>query len=251
MRNISVVNSNIAVEGKGNKNFLGDVFPMEPHIFATPLGGVKYVVSITSDIDKPSYFDNVVALLSTATEYDEIVFNINSYGGYVDSLNMLIGWKAMCPAKQTHVLMGNASSAATALFLSPADNYIVGDYANFMCHEFQVGSGGTMSNSKRQTDHTYQQNEKFVKDNYQGFLNYDEIDDMLRGVEIYLDSKEIRQRLEAREKSKSESLQKKMLEEMDDLSEFTTEDLEEEVKALQAELRERKKKQKQPVDKTI
>lgn len=220
---------------------IGDRFPSEPTIFAQPLGGMKYVINITDDIDQPKTYDQVIALLSTATEMDEIVFNINSYGGYVDSLNMLLGWKARCPARQTHVLMGNASSAATSLFLSSADEYIVGHGSSFMIHEFQVGHAGTMSNTKKRVDHLAKINEEFVRETYRDFLSEEEINQVLSGVEIYLDASEINDRLQYRyEKRKAEYEQKigEVFQQTKTLSDFSDEELEDELLALEDDIKE-------------
>lgn len=181
-----------------SRNGIGDFFPHEPTIFAQQSGGTKFTVNITDDFDRPHTFDQVVALLSTATEEDEIVFNINSAGGYVDSLNMLLGWKALCKARQVHVLMGNASSAASAFFLSKADQYIVGEGATMMIHEFQSGVYGTQSNNDRRNSHSSAECRKFVQNTYAAFLSQEEIEDVLKGVEIYLDSEQISKRLEVR-----------------------------------------------------
>ena len=67
----------------------------------------------------------------------------------------------------------------------------------------QVGSGGTMSNSKRRTDFSNAECEKQVKDSYENFLSESEIESVLMGVEIYLDAVEIRKRLQHREEMKS------------------------------------------------
>lgn len=220
---------------------IGDRFPSEPTIFAQPLGGMKYVINITDDIDQPRTYDQVIALLSTATEMDEIVFNINSYGGYVDSLNMLLGWKARCPAKQIHVLMGNASSAATSLFLSGADEYIVGHGSSFMIHEFQVGHAGTMSNTKKRVDHLAKINQEFVRDTYKDFLTEDEINQVLSGVEIYLDATEINERLCIRyEKRKVEYEAKigEVFSQTKTLGDFSEEELLEELAALENDIKE-------------
>ena len=231
-----------------------DATPTVPTIFANPVTMFDYIVNITDDFDSPHVYDQVVALLLTATEQDTITFNINSDGGYVKSLNMLIGFKEMCLAKQTHVLMGEASSAATSFFLSKADSYIVGDRASFMIHEYQVASGGTLSNSKRRTDFSNTECEKWVRTSYSDFLSEEEILDVLKGVEVYLDSDEIRSRLEEREKLR----ETKVVDELQNtlygtgginLSEYTDEQLEEEWKALEAdrkdlqsEIKKRKKK---------
>lgn len=180
------------------RNSIGDFYPNEPTIFAQPSSGIRYTVNLTDDFDKPHTFDQVVALLSTATDEDEIVFNINSAGGYVDSLNMLLGWKEICKARQVHVLMGNASSAASAFFLSRADQYIVGSGATMMIHEYQAGTYGSQSNNERRTAHTSQECAKYIRKTYADFLTEEEISHVLMGVEIYLDSKQITDRLASR-----------------------------------------------------
>ena len=58
------------------RNSIGDFYPNEPTIFAQPSSGIRYTVNLTDDFDKPHTFDQVVALLSTATDEDEIDFNI-------------------------------------------------------------------------------------------------------------------------------------------------------------------------------
>ena len=220
-----------------------DSNPTYPTIFANPVTSVDYVVNITDDFDAPHVYDSVVALLISATEMDTITYNINSDGGYVKSLNMLVGFKQMCKAKQIHVLMGEASSAATSFFLSEADQYIVGDRASFMIHEYQVNNGGTMSNSKRRNDFSSAECEKWVRDSYEGFLSEQEITDVLNGVEIYLNAEEIRTRLSKREEMKAEKAAQdiqKALETPIDLSEYSLEELEEELGLMTADLRDLK-----------
>lgn len=220
-----------------------------PTIFAAPVEASRYIVNITDDVNLAHFYDEVVALLATATENDEIVFNICSYGGYVDTLNMLLGWKSMCVAKQTHVLMGNASSAASALFLSPADEYIVGDGASFMIHEFQCGSGGTESNSYIQSVFNRKRNHEFVRETYRGFLTEDEIENkILQGLEIYLTAPEIQERLETRASLLVAQQQLEASVEMD-LSAFGLDELEgaisrykKHLKALKKEINSRKVK---------
>jgi ATP-dependent protease ClpP protease subunit len=221
-----------------------------PTIFCTPLGN-RYTINITSDFDSSDTYDEVVALLSNATEMDEVIWNVSSYGGYVNSLQMLLGWKNMCVARQTHVLHSNADSCASAFFLSDADSYIVGDGATMFCHEIQAGVGGTTSNMSRHMEHLKKTNEDFIKRTYQNFLNETEIDEILKGVEVFLTADEIRERLQYREEMKSKKLQQDIQDQLDtpaDLSEHSTESLEEELKLLeldkkdiQAELRKRKK----------
>ena len=195
------------IKTKNMKNPTNGIYDAEgtfPSIHAIPKQGFHYIVSITDDFDEPKYYDEVVALLSTASEEDTITFNINSNGGYVSSLAMLLTWKSMCKAYQIHVLSGNASSAASAFFLSNADEYVVSDMASMMIHEYQTSNGGSNSNVIKQATHTAKENEKFIRSCYEYFLTEAEIEDTLKGVEHYLSSDEIRQRLQQREEIKAQ-----------------------------------------------
>lgn len=218
------------------KASIGDMFPHQSSIYGVPYGGMKYIVNLTDDFDVPHSFDEVIALLANATEDDEITWNIVSAGGYIDSLEMLLAWKEMCAAKQTHVLTSSAASAATAFFLSPADQYLVFDTASFMIHESNYGSGGTASNVRRHTEHVDKKNDKFIRSTYKDFLDESEIEDVLKGVEIYLDADAIRERLSLREQKRMEQAQEevaqqiKEFEEMEfDYNELSVEELEEEL----------------------
>ena len=233
-------------------NGIHDGKQTSPTIFCTPLGN-RYTINITSDFDSSDTYDEVVALLSNATEMDEIVWNISSYGGYVNSLQMVLGWKNMCSAKQIHVLHSNADSCASAFFLSPADQYIVGDGATAFIHEIQAGVGGTTSNMARHMEHLKKTNEDFIKSTYHNFLDPNEIESVLMGVEVFLNADEIKQRLQKREELKAQQMQQEFEDSVNaepDLSQFSVEELEEEIqlckediKAYQKEVKLRKASQ--------
>lgn len=207
---------------KSIKNGIYDNERSNPTIHSIPKDGMKYIVALTDDFDSPHAYNEVIALLSSATPMDDIVWNIASHGGFVNTLEMLLGWKAMSEAKQIHVLHSNSDSCASAFFLSPADQYIVGDNASMMIHEYQVGNQGTNSNVLKRVEHTAKQNERFIKETYSGFLNDDELENVLKGVEVYLGAEQIRTRLIKREELKA---QQANIPEYQDLSEFTSEEI--------------------------
>lgn len=230
------------------KASIGDMFPHQSSIYGVPYGGMKYIVNLTDDFDIPHSFDEVVALLANATEDDEITWNIVSSGGYIDSLEMLLAWKEMCAAKQTHVLTSSAASAATAFFLSPADQYLVFDTASFMIHESNYGSGGTASNVRRHTEHVDKKNDKFIRNTYKDFLDDSEIEDVLKGVEIYLDADAIRSRLSLREQKRMEQAQEEVAQQMKefeemqfDYNELSVEELEEELQMYTEDMKKIRK----------
>ena len=240
------------INSKTPTNGIYDVDGTFPSIHAIPNAGHKFIVSITDDFDEPRYYDEVIALLASASEDDTIIWNINSKGGFVDTLQMLLGWKAMCQAKQVHVLCGDASSCASAFFLSEADEYIVSEGATLFIHEFQVGNRGTNSNVVRRVEHTTKENERFVRETYKDFLDESkgEIDEVLRGVEFYFNAAEIRQRLQKREEIKAQQQQSQaekdifdsMLEE-NTIEKLSDDELQDELDGLADVIKELKKEQ--------
>lgn len=214
-----------------------------PTIFAQPMGN-RFVVNITSDFDSSDTYDEIVALLSTATDADEIVWNISSYGGFVNSLSMILGWKAMCPAHQTHVLHSNADSCASVFFLSDADQYIVGDGATMFLHEIQAGVSGTTSNMIRHMEHLKETNEIFIKKAYSGFISESEMSQILSGVELFFTSEQIRERLSLREQKRMEEAQEEAVQQLKefeettfDYSELPLEELEEELQMYNEDIK--------------
>ena len=239
------------IKAKNSKTHTNGIYDAEgtfPSIHAIPKQGFHYIVSITDDFDEPKYYDEVVALLSTASEEDTITFNINSNGGYVSSLAMLLTWKSMCKAYQIHVLSGNASSAASAFFLSNADEYVVSDMASMMIHEYQTSNGGSNSNVVKQATHTAKENEKFIRSCYEYFLTEAEIEDTLKGVEHYLSADEIRERLQKREQIKAQRQSQDEQDvfdsiEQEALDSLSDDELQEELNGLADVIKELKKEQ--------
>ena len=236
------------INSKTHTNGIYDAEGTFPSIHAIPKQGFHYIVSITDDFDEPKYYDEVVALLSTASEEDTITFNINSNGGYVSSLAMLLTWKSMCKAYQIHVLSGNASSAASAFFLSNADEYVVSDMASMMIHEYQTSNGGSNSNVIKQATHTAKENEKFIRSCYEYFLTEAEIEDTLKGVEHYLSADEIRERLQKREEIKAQQQSQAQQDMFDSIEQqaldgFTDDELQEELDGLADVIKDLKKEQ--------
>ena len=237
------------INSKTHINGIYDAEGTFPSIHAIPKQGFHYIVSITDDFDEPKYYDEVVALLSTTSEEDTITFNINSNGGYVSSLAMLLTWKSMCKAYQIHVLSGNASSAASAFFLSNADEYVVSDMASMMIHEYQTSNGGSNSNVIKQATHTAKENEKFIRSCYEYFLDEAEIEDTLKGVEHYLSADEIRERLQKREEIKAQQqsqFEKDMFDsvlEENTIEKLSDDELQDELDGLADVIKELKKEQ--------
>ena len=221
-----------------------------PNIFYTPITQHYFSVAFTDDIKEPTFYDSVVNLLLTAEEGTKIDFLISSYGGRQDSFLALRGALQVTQAEVTGYLLSEACSAAGMLFLC-CHNFVVNEFATLHCHTCSYGSYGKSDDVKQQVEHITRQNERIVRSVYEGILSKEEQDLLIAGREFYFDDIETKKRLQHREEMKSKKLQQDIQDQLDtpvDLSEHSTESLEEELKLLeldkkdiQAELRKREK----------
>lgn len=221
-----------------------------PNVFHTPITTNHFTVWFTNSIEDVSFYDHVLHLLYTAEDGDVIDLMISSYGG---SLDTLLALRAAIGATQAHVtghLLSNASSAAGMLLLS-CHSFVINEFSTFHCHTCSYGSYGKSDDVKSQVDFITKQTEEIVRSVYEYILDNMEIQKLLDGKEYYFDHREIKKRLQHREEMKSKKLQQDIQDQLDtptDLSEHSTESLEEELKLLeldkkdiQAELRKRKR----------
>lgn len=230
-----------------------------PSIVMSPQGGVHYTVNITQDFGDAFTFDNVIALLTNATELDDITFNISSRGGNLFSLIAVQNAISMTQARYHMVLLGEACSAGGALFLTEgADSYQIGKGAMLMIHPVQCGTGyGAAGESQIRADANTRLNESFVRSSYKDFLTKEEIDDVIyNNREIYLFDEEINERLEKRIEIRKAEIAEKMaqLEQaIDDIEEFGFDEISDDIlKAerdkINAELKKRRRVAANKVD---
>lgn len=224
-----------------------------PAIFAKQMVAMEYTVHFTQEFDHPSYYDEVVSLLMNAEEGDQINFMINNFGGRVDSLNSILNAMTMTKARVVGFLLGQGCSCASVLFLA-CHNYVVGENTTLMIHEQSFFVGGKASETKKQHSHYQLQNERFIREVYKDFLTPEEIESCLRGEDYYFEDHEINDRLLKREEIRQKQAQQEsndFLAELEAPFDYSTlseeelneelDDLKEELKKVQTELRNKRK----------
>ncbi len=92
------------------------------------------------------------------------------------------------------VLVGQAASAAS-IFSLHCDYVEVTDSAHMLCHYVSYGTGGKGADVLAHVNHTTKISNKLMQDTYKDFLTPAEINELIEGREIYLDSEEIKARL--------------------------------------------------------
>lgn len=207
-----------------------------PKIFYTPMTQHHYSVTFTSDIEEPSFYDSVMHLLLTAEEGTTIDFLISSYGGRLDTL---VGIRGALQATKAHVtgyLLAQSCSAAGMLFLC-CHSWVVNEFATFHAHTTSYGSYGKSDDVKQQVDYVTTQTERIVRSVYDQILSKEEQDSLLSGKEFYFDDVEITKRLKQREDFKVKEAERLHIESQEDLSQFSVEELEEEIQLCKEDIK--------------
>jgi hypothetical protein len=77
-------------------------------------------------------------------------------------------------------------------------NLAVLDSAEMMVHTANYGTVGTVGNVKAHTEFTSRRMDTIIDDAYEGFLTPEEIVEVKKGVELWFNAPEIRERMERR-----------------------------------------------------
>lgn len=156
-----------------------------------------YDVFLDDDIEEPSRYRELLAVLFNASEDDTINLVLNSNGGSLDSALAIVEGLKTTHAKVTAVLIGACHSAASIISMY-CHQVVVLDSAYSMVHTASFGSAGNTNNVKAHTEFTVRQVEKLLNDTYEGFLTKDELAKVKTGVELWFDAEDIRKRMESR-----------------------------------------------------
>ncbi|CAH9014285.1 ATP-dependent protease [Vibrio phage 5P1c] len=160
----------------------------------------QYDVMFDRDISGPNEWHEEFFVMRQCEENDVCNIHINTCGGSVATISAFQNIKAKSAAHFHGILEGVGYSAGSAFFLM-CDTQEVGDLAEMMIHTSQ--GSGFYSHSQGRAEYGKQSQrtaEILVKLVYKDFLSEEEIEDVLKGAEVWLDAYEIRERLEKRQK---------------------------------------------------
>lgn len=143
------------------------------------------------------HLDELEAIRSAGPEDLLLLYFSDCPGGVMGTGQSIINALMETPARTVAVLEGHNCSLATMIPLICRE-VVVTPYTSMMLHSVSGGGGGTMVNHERQAIFFSKMYSEFLDDVYDGFLFEEEIQDLKHGLEIYLDSDEIQERLQRR-----------------------------------------------------
>lgn len=143
------------------------------------------------------HLEELEAIRSAGAEDLIVLYFSDAPGGSMGTGQSLINALMETPAHTVAVLEGHNCSLATMVPLICRE-IIVTPYTSMMLHSVSGGAYGTMVNQERQAMFFSKLYSDFIEDVYDGFLSPEEIQDLKNGLEIYLNSEEIEERLQRR-----------------------------------------------------
>lgn len=150
---------------------------------------------ISGPIEEPHRYVDMIQKIQCATPDEIIYIHLNTPGGQLDTGVQIIN--AM-QSSQAHIIVSieaNCHSLGTLIFLA-ADEFIVHDNCLMMIHNFSGGTFGKGNEQQSQLEAQIKWFNALASKLYVPFLTKAEFDRVVKGEDLWLQSEDIRSRLE-------------------------------------------------------
>ena len=137
-------------------------------------------------IEDATQFADILTVLNLSDEDTDVVINMITPGGTISATNALIHAIRKTKA-HVHIIATEAHSCGSLILLE-AHSFELTEGFGALCHCGSVGYGGNYNEFKIGSEFIAKQMAKTLRAAYTGFFSEDEIDEMLKGVDIFLDA---------------------------------------------------------------
>ena len=154
--------------------------PMDSgYVVTIPIGEhKKYICNIDFFVGKSEPYYNITHLLYNAVEGDEVVLNIYSYGGSVETGCMIINAMKNTKAKVTTVAFGMCASIAAMIWVC-GHNREVTPSATIMFHMPSGLTWGKTADNEEESRHIQEYFSEFMKEVTKGIVTEEELDKII------------------------------------------------------------------------
>lgn len=166
-------------------------------LYASKPAAMFHEFYLSGTIGDAEDYVQVFDMIRHANEQDIIKIYINSPGGNLFTALQFGRAIADCSGTVIVSVEGQCCSAATIIALA-ADMVELSNHCVWMCHTYSGGAIGKGNELHAQMDFESKWSEALFRDVYDGFLLDKEIDSMLAGRDIWLNSNDVMKRLEQR-----------------------------------------------------
>jgi ATP-dependent protease ClpP protease subunit len=154
---------------------------------------MKFTVFLSKEIVEPSEYDRLCYMLENVEEDYIVELAMTTPGGRLDTTFKIVDSMNKCKAKIVGILSGSVASAGTVLTMF-CDELKVGDNLEFMIHASSGGYGGKLNEVHAYHEFQKEESPKIFNYVYKGFLTDEEIQEVVKGRDIWLNSAEVLER---------------------------------------------------------
>lgn len=154
----------------------------------------EIVVDIDVPFEEPAVFRPIVQSIESARAGDKITVNLNTPGGRTDAAQALYVALLNTPAK-TKARIINAASSGSIVAMA-CDEIEATPFCTMMIHNASGGVGGKVGDMMAATAYRDGYFREWFGQLYAGFLAPSEIQDVMKGQDIWLKDSEIKARLD-------------------------------------------------------
>lgn len=160
---------------------------------------IAFMHDIYVDVDlvEPSDWRYELSTIRNAGPDDIVHLRINCQGGSDLVMGAFVKAITESQARIVGHLDHLCASAATIIFLA-CHEYVISDDAEFMVHTASLGYGGKQNNFNEYAMFINKTNERLIRKYYKNFLTEEEIKDVLKGTDLWMDAEEVISRLQKR-----------------------------------------------------
>ncbi len=180
---------------EGDENLtMGEVYIKPYQHFEQVITKYIHHFYISNSIEKPEHYIEMIHQIRVAGPDDVIFIHLNTPGGDLTTGVQIINAMA---ASQAHIVCSveaQSYSLGTMIFLS-ADEFIVQDNCMMMFHQYIGGVYGKGHEQKAQLLATEEWFEDLTRNIYVPFLSEDEFNGIIKGGDIWIQTEDIKNRL--------------------------------------------------------
>lgn len=163
---------------------------------------------LSEDIGESHEYTDMIHRIAYAGPGDVIYLHLNTHGGNLETGVQIINAMQNSQAQIVTILESVAYSLGTLIFLA-GDQMIVNDNCVMMFHNFRGGVIGKGNELTSQLEATVKWFSTLARKIYVPFLTPEEFDRLIRGEDFWLQSNDIRKRLEKMVKNLQNEPEKK------------------------------------------
>lgn len=157
--------------------------------------GITYHFYIHGEVGDSDEYVDLLDTLYTSGETDIIMIHLNTPGGYLNTAVEIIHAIAQCKATVITCADGQVASAGSLIFFA-GHTFLIGEFCEVMLHDGSGGNIGKINENLKSAEFTAKRLSHIYHTVYGRFFEWEEVEAILDGKDLYLDSIEVEQIIE-------------------------------------------------------